>query len=186
MSPHGSPRLVLFQGPARIANGAHDDVSSAFRTAVASDPAADLRAFDIETGHSVDLDPREPARTLEAPQPPPRRGRPRLGVTAREVTLLPRDWEWLSGQRGGASATLRRLVDEARKTDAGADLARKQAEAAYRFMVAMCGDRPGFEEASRALFAGDLAALRRRTDLWPEDIRIQVHELLGDAQALSG
>ena len=99
------------------------------------------------------------------------RGRPKLGVVAREVTLLPRQWQWLADQPGGASATLRRLVDEARKGTNPRQQRRAAQEAGYRFMLAMAGDLPGYEEATRALFADDRSALEERIAAWPEDIR---------------
>jgi hypothetical protein len=104
----------------------------------------------------------------EAPRGP---GRPRLGVVAREVTLLPRHWDWLNSQPGGASVALRRLVDEARRANAGADRKRRAQEADYRFMSGMAGDRPGFEEATRALFRGDRQRFKSNTTRWPIDIR---------------
>lgn len=100
------------------------------------------------------------------------RGRPKLGVVAREVTLLPRQWEWLATQPGGASATLRRLVDDARKAIHPRQRRRAAQEAAYRFMQAIAGDLPGYEEATRALFADDRLAFEERIGPWPEDIRI--------------
>lgn len=98
-------------------------------------------------------------------------GRPKLGVVCREVTLLPRHWEWLSNQPGGASVTIRKLVEEARRANRGRDKVRHCQEAAYRFMSAMAGDLPGFEEASRALFAGDSKRFDDCIAVWPEDIR---------------
>ncbi len=107
-----------------------------------------------------------------APEDGPRgRGRPKLGVIAREVTLLPRQWEWLATQSGGASATLRRLVEEARETVHPRQQRRAAQEAAYRFMQAIAGDLPGFEEATRALFADNQPGLEERIGAWPEDIR---------------
>ena len=104
----------------------------------------------------------------QAPRGP---GRPRLGVVAREVTLLPRHWEWLNGQPGGASVALRKLVEEARRANEGRDRVRRAQEAAYRFMAAMGGNLPGFEEASRALFAADPDRVEALVHDWPEDIR---------------
>lgn len=110
----------------------------------------------------------EPAAAgMELPRGP---GRPRLGVVAREVTLLPRHWEWLNEQPGGASVVLRRLVDEARKSSVERDRRRRSQESAYRFMVVMAGHRERFEEATRALFAGDEARFKAQTDSWPEAI----------------
>lgn len=96
---------------------------------------------------------------------------PGAGVVGREVTLLPRHWEWLGSQPGGASVTLRKLVERARKENAGADRVRRAREVAYRFLPAMAGDRPGFEEATRALFAGDEEKFEAETAGWPADVR---------------
>lgn len=97
-------------------------------------------------------------------------GRPKLGVVAREITLMPRHWEWLNSQPGGASVALRKLVDEARHANAGKDSVRQSQEKAYRFMSAMAGNLPGFEEASRALFSGDEQKFLEHTSSWPLDI----------------
>ena len=99
------------------------------------------------------------------------RGRPKLGVIAREVTLMPRQWEWLATQSGGASATLRRLVDDARKVVNPRQHRRAAQDTAYRFMQAIAGDLPGYEEATRSLFADDLPGLEQTINAWPEDIR---------------
>ncbi|QJW85848.1 DUF2239 family protein [Ramlibacter terrae] len=123
--------------------------------------------------------PEEAAARVEAalaaaapPPPPPRgRGRPQLGVVAREVTLLPRHWEWLAAQPGGASVTLRRLVDEARRGAVDADAVRAARERAYRFLQAIAGNLPGYEEALRALFAGDAGGFDASTADWPQALR---------------
>ncbi len=99
------------------------------------------------------------------------RGRPKLGVVAREVTLLPRHWTWLNAQPGGASVALRKLVEQARRGNGDGDRRRAGQEAAYRFMHAIAGDRPGFEAAARALFAGDLGRLEDAIADWPHDVR---------------
>lgn len=168
--------LVLFDGPRRIARGSDAAVAAALRKALAASPQAALRVFDLAAGRPVDLDLRE----TEA-APAARRGRPRLGVAAREVTLLPRHWDWLASQPGGASAALRRLVDQARKTGADDDARRRRTEAAYGFMVEMAGDAPDFEEASRALFAGDRDRLAALIAPWSPDIQAQILELFDGA-----
>ena len=96
---------------------------------------------------------------------------PELGVVAREVTLLPRHWDWLAGQPGGASVTLRKLVEQARKDNEGKDRLRRAREAAYRFLSAMAGNLPGFEEAARALFAGHRDRFAAVVAPWPQDVR---------------
>ncbi len=110
--------------------------------------------------------------TVPDPSAPRGPGRPRLGVVAREVTLLPRHWAWLAGQPGGASVALRKLVERALRDHRDIDRIREAREAAYRFMHAMAGDEPGFEEATRALFAGEPDRLREHSAAWPRDVRV--------------
>ena len=169
--------LVLFQGARKIAQGPLGEVQAKALEARSTAPEAPLLAFDLATGRLTDLEGRVEAEAVE-PEPA-RRGRPKLGVVAREVTLLPRHWDWLAQQPGGASVTLRKLVEQARKTHAGADAQRARREGAYRFMSAMAGDAPGFEEASRALFAGDRGRLASLMAPWPADIVATVETLLG-------
>ncbi|MEP7288395.1 MAG: DUF2239 family protein [Chloroflexota bacterium] len=99
------------------------------------------------------------------------RGRPKLGVVAREVTLLPRHWEWLATQPGGASVALRKLVEEARRTNNSKDRLRHAQERAYRFMSAIAGNMENFEEATRALFANDQPRCSELVAVWPDDVR---------------
>jgi hypothetical protein len=113
----------------------------------------------------------------QAADGPRGRGRPRLGVVAREVTLLPRHWDWLAAQPGGASAALRRLIDSARHADAGRTAARQAQERAYRAMLALAGDLPGYEDACRALFGGDPDGFAARIADWPADVRAYALEL---------
>ena len=173
-----SVHWTAFHGARRIASGAPACVAKAVRKTLEAEPSAQIRIFSDETGRAVDLDPREP------PAAPPQEtqsstkggvGRPKLGVTAREVTLLPRHWEWLAAQPGGASVALRKLVEAARKSPkADADRARAAAD---RFMMAALGDAPGYEAASRALYAGDAAAFTALSAVWPEDLRDHARRL---------
>lgn len=116
----------------------------------------------------------------------PRRGRPKLGVVGREVTLLPRHWQWLSKQPGSASVTLRKLVDQARRQGAAADRKREAQEAAYRFMLAISGDRPGYEEALRALYAGRRQDFEKTIEPWPADVRDHTSTLAAPAFETTG
>ena len=155
--------LTLFDGPSRIASGAEADILPAARAAMAAGRSP--IAIDDDSGKVADLDLRsDPTAPLPEPR---RRGRPKIGVTSKEVTLLPRHWDWLQSQTGGASATLRRLVEAASK----ADDPRARTDAAYRAATALAGDAPGYEDAIRALFAGDLAAMETRAAGWPPDVR---------------
>lgn len=178
-----SAQLLVFAGDRLLAHGGMEVAVRAAHAHAASGSAERLAVYDDWNARPVDLDLRGTAdeavaRALGEPEPAPveRRagpGRPRLGVVSREVSLLPRHWEWLANQPGGASAALRRVVEEARKAGAG-DGVRKAREAAYRLLVELGGDRPGFEEASRALFAGDEERLAALIAAWPEDVRAQV------------
>ncbi len=187
MTDTPSDRFTAFEGSRRLAEGSLAEVAVAVRRALDARPAASILVFEDARGAVRDLDLRGDEAALHdryaAPRPPARgRGRPALGVVAREVTLLPRHWDWLASQPGGVSAALRRLVDGARTTHRDADALRARREAAYRVMSAAGGDLPGFEEAARALFAGDEAAFRARLKDWPEDLRRYVEGLATGAR----
>lgn len=170
--------LTVFAGPQAIASG---DRQIAIATLRKLDPAEKrpVLVFDDVTGEQVDLDLRDSA---PEPEPEPRRpGRPKLGVVAREVTLLPRHWEWLSAQPGGASVALRKLVEAARRDNAESDRTRRAQEATYRFMTAMAGNEAGFEEACRALYAGDRDTFRAMTASWPTDVAEYADRLATEA-----
>lgn len=166
-----NPTVTAFEGPQRIASGPLSAVARRVRELL--EAGFPVLVFDDATGRVVDLDLRE------APEPPPQRGRPRLGVTAREVTLLPRHWDFLATQGGGASVALRRIIDEAMTSPAA--LRRAAQEAAYRFMTALGGNLPGYEEATRALFAADEGRFTQHTQTWPADIRDYARTLAGPA-----
>lgn len=191
-----SRRATAFVGDRLLLAGTLLDVAQAVKREVEAGRDEPVLTFDDATGRVIDIDIRgEPPEFLahlsrsatrlgvpalagggaasasSAPVQPRGRGRPKLGVIGREVTLLPRHWEWLNAQPGGASVALRRLVDEARRSGAPAHDARLAQERAYRVMSALAGDRPGYEEALRALFAGDRARLEEQISVWPADIR---------------
>jgi hypothetical protein len=130
----------------------------------------------VSKRHAVIKNTEEPPRT-EKTGP----GRPRLGVVAREITLLPRHWEWLGQQPGGASVALRRLVEEARRASQPQDRLRQARDAAYRFMLAVAGNLPGYEEALRALYAGDNTRFDVLIAGWPADIKRHVKTLMAAA-----
>lgn len=167
--------VAVFSGHRLIARGALGDMLADIQTATAAD--AGVLVIDLTTGRVVDLDLRGTAdearaRLVPAPEAEKRGpGRPKLGVTAREVTLLPRHWDWLASQPGGASVALRKLVEGALKEAEGPDRARKAKDATYRFMTALAGDLPGYEEATRMLFAGDWTAFDAAVEGWPEGVR---------------
>lgn len=168
-------KVTAFLDDRRIAAGERGAVTREIEERF-PDALGAIRVFDDASGRVTDLDYWDAGRTAPEPRG---RGRPRLGVTAREVTLLPRQWEWLAAQPGGASAALRRLVDEARRNGEGRDDPRRRRDAAYHFMQATCGDRPGYEEALRALYQGDLARFDTLVVGWPGDVRAYLARLLG-------
>lgn len=187
----GAAAFAVFAGTARIASGSLAEAAVAAKRALDRDDRVSVLVFDAATGKVADLDLRGTEAEIAARYAPPppaatKRGRPKLGVVAREVTLLPRHWEWLAEQPGGASVALRKLVEAARKLDTETGAVRARNEAAYRFMSALAGDLPGFEEASRALFAGDRDRLGRCIAGWPADVRDQALRFLGDTREEPG
>ncbi len=186
---------TAFAGQRQIAAGSLIAIAAAVKTAFdAGEPR--LLVFNDATGQLLELDLRGSiddvlTRLGEAEggpsslAKPAGRGRPKLGVTAREVTLLPSHWEWLSAQPGGASAALRRLVDQTKR--AGRDHVRETQEAAYRVMVALAGDLPDFEDATRAFYAGDYERFEGLSKSWPADVgdyvRHLVHRSMSAARA---
>jgi hypothetical protein len=164
---------TAFKGIRRLASGTATELAGLLK----ENPQGEIIVFDDSTGSQIELD--MSGKSLETAEghagalavEPRGRGRPRLGVIAKEVTLLPRHWDWLNLQPGGASVALRKLVDEARRTSGDRDRVRGAQEAAYRFMSAIAGNLPGFEEATRALFAHDRRIFSDRIANWPEDVR---------------
>ena len=152
--------MTVFLKGERVAHGTLEEVLPTVRALQPLERASDLLAFDDETGRQVDLDLR--------PEPPRPRGRPALGVEAKEVTLLPRHWEWLAQQRGGASASLRKLVEEAIRKGR---TAKDHHDAAYRFLHVMAGNLPHFVDAVREMYAGNKVGYDHFTYDWPRDIR---------------
>ena len=195
-------RYTAFAGAHRLARGSYADIAQAL--ASLAEPEQPVLVFDDATGAPVDAPPRPehaallarlggpgspaPAAAAAAPTqaPRPAPGRPRLGVVAREVTLLPRHWQWLATQPGGASAALRRLVEQARKSGDAADGRRRASERCYKFMSAIAGHRPGFEEAARALFAGERERFEALVAAWPADVAAHAGELAAPSWRVPG
>ncbi|KVA00711.1 hypothetical protein WI41_01270 [Burkholderia latens] len=183
------PSCTAFDGHRRVASGTPAAVAVAIRHAYGGAMSGSVVIFDDSTGRAIDLDLRGTAddiraRYAPAPAEPATspgdaasageqrgRGRPKLGVVSREVTLLPRHWDWLAAQPGGASVALRKLVEDARRMRAAADRHRDAQARAYHFMSAIAGDLPNFEEAARALYADDLARMADLIAGWPDDVR---------------
>jgi hypothetical protein len=195
MNEAANDRCTAFAGVRRIASGEVALVALQAKAVIDQGEGAPVLIFDDATANLIEIDFRggredvlkrlpaggAPEPALSEPAAARGPGRPRLGVVAREVTLLPRHWQWLGSQPGGASVALRKLVDEARRANSGKDRMRAGQEAVYRFMAAMVGDAPGFEEAARALFAGDGERFARCIGAWPPDIRDYALRLAGAA-----
>lgn len=190
LAPH--LRCTAFAGSVRIASGELRHV--ALKAKQAFDAGQTVRVFEDASGHALQLPLELPAGDLLrqlASQPsaaqavasplPRGPGRPKLGVVAREVTLLPAHWEWLAAQPGGASWALRRLVEDARRVGADSERRRIAQEAAYCFMQVIARSQPGFDAAARALFAGDITGFEEHTGHWPDDVREHAALLAADA-----
>jgi len=188
-------RYTAFEGHRRIAAGGLAEVALETKRVLDRGGKAPVLIFDDATCRLAELDLRGTAEEVrarlerpavavpaaeeaEAPRGP---GRPKLGVVAREVTLLPRHWDWLSEQPGGASVALRKLVEEARRANEAKDRVRRAQEVSYRFMSALAGDLTLFEEATRALFAGDRPRFEAQISGWPVDVRDYALQLAQDA-----
>jgi hypothetical protein len=196
MNPTSEASYIAFDGDRCIAAGDLREVARSARQALGRQPQASILIFDRQTSALVDVDFRgsvddvlaripaaeapaaDEAAAVAAPRGP---GRPKLGVVAREITLLPRHWDWLAQQKGGASVVIRRLVDDARRNGEDGNRIRLAQEAAYRFMSSMAGNRPHFEEAIRALFANDAPRFEKLIAEWPADVRDHAARLAGSA-----
>ncbi len=194
-----APAYIAFDGKHLLARGSLPEVALKVKETADTHPLARILVFNAASSELIDFDCRgTPAQMLGRLQPPAKEatpatdasppkagpagpGRPRLGVVAREVTLLPRHWEWLSAQPGGASVALRKLVEHARRASAVSDGVREAQTAAYRFMSAMAGNLDGFEEAARALFAADRARFDALIAAWPVDVQSHLQHLAGPA-----
>ena len=204
-----TPAFTAFEGNRCIATGPLLDVAlvakSAMDTSAYNPLAAAVLIFNDATSDVIELDWRGSVAEFQArlaqlplsdsaspiaetnpsndelPSAAKGPGRPKLGVVAREVTLLPRHWEWLATQTGGASVTLRKLVEVARRTSEVKDRVQRASAVGYKFMSTMAGHEAGFEEASRALFAGDQAGFEAITAGWPTDVQTHLKKLLADA-----
>lgn len=186
---------LAFHGHCLVSAGELLDVALTIRELEGRADGRPILVFDESTGRQLDIDisgsrndlirrfsdhDGNPEVAIE-PTAPRKRGRPKLGVVGREVTLLPRHWSWLDSQRGGASPTLRRLVDRARTENEHLDRVRRSQDDTNRFLSAIAGDLPGFEEATRALYARDRRRFVAETKRWPKDIKTTALKLAHDA-----
>ena len=191
------PNCTAFRGQQRFAAGTLAEVALKLKTIAEGANLNGVLVFDDASGQQLDIDLRGTAEEIlhrieasfelspEAEalkeNSPARPGRPKLGVVAREVTLLPRHWEWLNVQPGGASVALRKLVEEARRSSGDKTKIRQSQEAAYKFISAIAGNEEGFEEATRALFAKDREHFEDSVKSWPADVRKHAAQLAAAA-----
>ena len=190
VEPNGG-QYSAFLGHRRLAHGDISSVLTTIAARIGEDAVQPVLILDDRTGDRIEPDPRDCLEAslarftspLTPPAAPAARGRPRLGVVAREVTLLPRHWDWLQTQPGGASAALRRLVEAARREGSATDQAYRSRRALDRFLYLVAGDLPGFEDVYRALYAGAADRFVDLTEDWPPDVRDHARELLALALA---
>ncbi|MEO7065499.1 MAG: DUF2239 family protein [Rhodanobacter sp.] len=186
MSTPCTSSCIAFDGQKRLANGSLAEVARAAKQALDAGTARSLLIFDEHSSHPVDIDfrgsiddvlarlaPEAVAEPVVSRGP----GRPRLGVVPREVTLLPRHWDWLAQQPGGASGVLRRLVEQSIRHGGAKERARQALESVDRFMRMMAGDEAGYEEASRAFYRGEREHFDALVSHWPIDVRVHLQQL---------
>jgi uncharacterized protein len=166
---------TAFVGERIVASGALEEVLPKLKAAFDRNRSTLFLIFHDETGEQVDFDLRGTVEEVLArsdPNPPASGpGRPKLGVVSREVTLLPRHWDWLGLQPSGASAAIRRLIDDERKRNPAKARQQQALHATERFLFAMAGNYPGYEEATRFLFRGDNERFAEQIADWPKDVR---------------
>lgn len=181
-------QYTAFDGHKLLASGALEDVALRVKRRTKTHPTAAILIFSDASGKEMDLDLRgseseamERLKIFVAQEngavPSPGPGRPKLGVVAREVSLLPRHWEWLATQSGGASAAIRRLIEDARKHPSAAEKAREAQERTHKFMTSIAGDFPNYEEALRALYAKDKKSFQSLVREWPKDVQEHTKKL---------
>jgi len=173
--------MTVFMGQQVLVNGSTEDVLKVLKSRYELQDYSPVLVFEDATGNQMDFDLRGSMEEvlLRAGQSSSRsRGRPSLGVASREISLFPRHWEWLESQPRGVSATLRLLVEQERKRNPGAQERRRLQDAANRFLTAMAGNLPNYEEVTRALYADDHERLKILMADWPAGIRNFVHRLL--------
>jgi hypothetical protein len=183
-----STQIIAFDGDHCIASGNIVDVAAQVKQTLSAQPQSQVLLFDLESSRHVEIDFRGSVadvtarlKTSLSPESAPRGpGRPKLGVVAREVTLLPRHWEWLAAQPGGASVTLRKLIEDTRRKTSAKDDARERQESVHRFLSAIAGDKPHYEDVLRALYASDGARFHALIADWPLDVRRHVERLASE------
>lgn len=185
MEPKENRQYTAFANIKKVAQGNILDVALKVKKILKTDAKTQVLIFDSITSQQIEIDFRGTSENLArrldalvgktAPTSEEEKkigpGRPRLGVISKEITLLPNHWEWLSSQPGGASVTLRRLVEEAKKKNYGKDLIRQAQESGYKFMTTMAGDLPNYEDALRALYSGEKKKFEKLIFAWPKDIK---------------
>lgn len=191
MEPQKDRKYIAFAEGKKIAAGDIFLVANKAKKILKADPKTQILIFDDLNSQQIEIDFRGTQeavqqrledlfsqKDVETRTGP---GRPRLGVIAKEVTLLPEHWDWLGRQPGGASVTLRKLIEEAKKRNQAQDLLRQRQEATYKFMTVMAGDLPNYEEALRALYAGDAKKFAKLMADWPKDIQAHTATLAKEA-----
>jgi hypothetical protein len=178
---HSDITCTAFLGTRMVASGSLPSVISMVKETMEEKELLQLLVFDDSTGKQIDVEFRGKTDDLAADESPRRAGRPKLGVVSGEITLLPRHWEWLKDQPGGASVTLRKLIDEARRAGEEQGKIRASQESVYHFMTAVAGNFPHYEEALRELYSGDADRFYDSMEEWAPDIKSHIKKLALDA-----
>ena len=179
---------TAFEDHKILSQGFLEDVVLKVKKRLEKSPESQIVIYSDATGKSMDFNFQgsekevlkrlevytTPENTTEASSGP---GRPKLGVISREVSLLPKHWEWLATQSGGASNTLRKLVEENMKKTSGVLTVKTAQERTYKFMSVEAGDLENYEEALRALYRKDKERFTSEIKTWPRDVQKHILEL---------
>lgn len=169
---------TAFDGSKIISQGTLAHIALSLKQKTREQKTATLLVFSDLTGRQIDIDlsgtDKQVLDRLKVYSPQELQantgaGRPKLGVMPREISLLPNHWEWLLNQDGGSSAVIRNLIDEKMKSRSK-DKVKSAQETTYKFLSAIAGDLPNFEEAIRFLYRKDKKKFSELISSWPKDI----------------
>lgn len=165
-------RYTAFRGDTRIIT------DSLFNVALALQKQSEMNVlvFNDQTGQQIDLDLSGSEDDLKQRYTEveyvKKVGRPKLGVISREITLQQKHWNWLDQQSSSASAVIRKLIDKELNDPSSESNIMLAKQAIDHFMLAMLGNMPNYEEATRALYQGNKSHFLALIHNYPKDLKV--------------